>query len=159
LTGKERHVFCQEAPDTGGTFMRALRTREFLYVRNFRPDRWPSGTPDWEHATLKKSWYGDCDNGPTKTVMVQGRDGDAASRLLHDLAFARRPAEELYDLAEDPDQLVNVAALPEYSEVLAELGARLEKELTATGDPRLVGGGERFDTFPYTGGSPRWEGR
>ncbi|MEE8467493.1 MAG: sulfatase [Planctomycetota bacterium] len=159
LTGKERHVPCQQAPDTGGTPMRALRTREFLYVRNFRPDRWPAGTPDWEHATISGSWYGDCDNGPTKTVMVEDRERDAASRRLYDLAFALRPAEELYDLAEDPNQLVNVAALEEYSAVRAELSARLEEELTATGDPRLVGGGERFDAFPYTGGSPRWEGR
>ena len=37
LTGKERHVPGQEAPDTGGTPMRAIRTRDFLYIRELPP--------------------------------------------------------------------------------------------------------------------------
>jgi N-sulfoglucosamine sulfohydrolase len=158
LTGKERHVPAQDKPDTGGTPMRAIRTRRFLYIRNFRPDRWPAGTPSWERATFPGSWLGDCDNGPTKTVIVEGRDKDPLHRRLYDLAFGKRPAEELYDLEKDPAQLDNVAADPAYADVRKELAGRLVDELRATGDPRVVGGADRLEAYPYYGGSPLWPG-
>jgi arylsulfatase A-like enzyme len=98
LFGKERHVPCQEAPESGGTPMRAIRTRDYLYIRNFEANRWPAGTPDYENAYLEGSWYGDVDNGPTKTYMIDNRDRDPEHRRLFELAFGKRPAEELYDL-------------------------------------------------------------
>jgi N-sulfoglucosamine sulfohydrolase len=158
LAGKERHVPAQETPDMGGTPMRSIRTDEFLYVRNFRPDRWPAGTPHWQRATLEGAWLGDCDNGPTKTLVVETRDTDAEHGRLYDLSFGKRPAEELYDLRKDPDQLQNVASDPEYAETKNELEARLMGELRETRDPRVVGGAERLEAYPYYGGSPRWPG-
>ncbi len=155
LVGKERHCPAQETPDLGGYPCRAIRTHEFLYIRNFAPDRWPAGTPDYTRATYPGAWLGDCDNGPTKTFMVAHQDQDAASRRLYELAFGKRPAEELYDLKADPGQLENVAARPEYLAIRRQLSERLERQLRATGDPRVVGGGELFDTFPYEGGAPR----
>jgi arylsulfatase A-like enzyme len=158
LTGKERHVPAQERPDWGGTPMRAIRTRDFLYIRNFRPDRWPAGTPHHERATIEGAWLGDCDNGPTKWQLFETRDADAAHRRLYDLSFGKRPAEELYDLRKDPDQLHNLADRPEYAEVRSELEARLMAELRETGDPRAVGGDGRLEGYPYYGGSPLWPG-
>jgi N-sulfoglucosamine sulfohydrolase len=154
LTGKERHVPGQEAPDVGGTPMRAIRTRDFLYIRNFRPDRWPAGTPDAEKAVVPGRWLADCDNGPTKTYLTENRQRDASLQRLWDLSFARRPAEELYDLRSDPDQLVNVAARPEYAQTRRRLAERLLAELRATADPRVVGGAERLEVYPYYGESP-----
>jgi N-sulfoglucosamine sulfohydrolase len=87
LTGKERHCPGQEQPDMGGYPCRAIRTQDFLYIRNYRPDRWPAGTPNHEKATIKNAWLADCDNGPTKTYMVDNRDEDAAHRQLYELAF------------------------------------------------------------------------
>lgn len=95
LTGKERHCPAQERPDMGGYPCRAIRTHEFLFIRNFCSDRWPAGTPNYEKAVYKNAWYGDCDNGPTKTYMVENRDKDETHRRLCDLAFAKRPAEEV----------------------------------------------------------------
>ena len=138
----------------GGYPCRAIRTHDFLYIRNFSPDRWPAGTPDYERAAFPGSWLGDCDNGPTKTFMVEYRDQDAASRRLYELAFGKRPAQELYDLKNDPGQLQNVADRPEYAETREQLAARLSQQLRATGDPRIVGGGEAFDTYEYLGGAP-----
>jgi arylsulfatase A-like enzyme len=158
LAGKERHVPAQEKPDMGGTPMRSIRTDEFLYIRNFRPDRWPAGTPHWQRATLEGAWLGDCDNGPTKTLVVETRDQDAEHQRLYELSFGLRPAEELYDLKEDPGQLRNVASDPEYAETRKELEARLMAELRETRDPRVVGGAERLEAYPYYGGSPRWPG-
>jgi arylsulfatase A-like enzyme len=158
LIGKERHCPAQEAPDMGGYPCRAIRTSDFLYVRNFKPDRWPAGTPNHEKAAFPRAWYGDCDNGPTKTYMVANRDKDATHRKLYDLAFGKRPAEELYDLTKDPEQLRNVASDPQYANARKDLSHRLTNQLRATGDPRVVGGGETFDEYPYLGGAPTFPG-
>jgi arylsulfatase A-like enzyme len=158
VAGKERHVPAQEKPDMGGTPMRSIRTHDFLFIRNFRPDRWPAGTPRYRRAAIEGAWLGDCDNGPTKSYMVENKDKDAEHRRLYDLSFAKRPAEELYDLRSDSDQLRNVASDPAYAEVKKSLETRLMEELRATGDPRVVGGAERLEAYPYYGGSPRWPG-
>jgi len=157
LVGKERHCPAQEAPNMGGYPCRAIRTHEFLYIRNFAPDRWPAGTPNYQKAAMPGAWYGDCDNGPTKTYMVENRDKDATHRKCYDLAFAKRPAEELYDLAKDPEQLENVAA-NQHAEVRRKLAKQLTELLRESGDPRVVGGGEAFDRYPYLGGTPKYPG-
>ena len=149
LIGKERHVPCQEAPESGGTPMRAIRTRDYLYIRNFEPDRWPAGTPDYENATLEGSWYGDVDNGPTKTYMIANRGRDPEHRKLFEIAFGKRPAEELYDVRNDPGQLENVAAAPAYANAKNKLSEALDEALAASGDPRVADEGDRFDGYPY----------
>jgi N-sulfoglucosamine sulfohydrolase len=154
LTGKERHCPAQEQPDMGGYPCRALRTHEYLYIRNFAPDRWPAGTPDYCRAAFPGAWLGDCDNGPTKTFMVEHRSRSEGDSRLYDLAFGKRPAQELYDLRVDPHQLRNVAAKPEYASTLAQLAKWLEGMLRASGDPRVLGNGEVFDTYEYFGGAP-----
>ncbi len=159
LVGKERHVPCQEAPDMGGTPMRAIRTHDYLYIHNSKPDRWPAGTPHWEKATIRGVWYGDCDNGPTKTYMIDNRDKDANHRRLFDLSFARRPTEQLFDLKKDPDQLSNVAGDSNYAEIKKKLHDQLMAELKASKDPRVIGGVEKLEKYPYYGGGPRFPGQ
>jgi hypothetical protein len=85
---------------------------------------------------------------------VERRDDGAAHRRLYDLAFGKRPAEELYDLRDDPGQMTNVARDEAYAGVRERLAARLLAELEATGDPRVLGGAERLEAYPYYGGSP-----
>lgn len=153
LFGKERHVPGQELPDLGGYPSRAIRTHDLLYIRNFRPDRWPSGTPLDGRAVLR-GWYADCDNGPTKSRMIEDREKDDLHRKLYRLAFAKRPSEELYDLKADPDQMANVADDPAYAEAKRDLYAGLMERLLATGDPRVLGEGDRLEAFPYLGSAP-----
>lgn len=150
--GKERHVPSQETPDGGGYPMRAIRTADFLFIRNFRPDRWPSGTPHYDKAFIYPAWYADTDGGPTKHYMIENRDKDSTLQQLFDLAFAKRPAEELYDLKNDLEQLHNLASDPTYGEVKKELWNRLMDKLQATSDPRVKGQGDFFDMQPYSGG-------
>jgi len=157
--GKERHVPCQEAPDTGGTPMRAIRTHDFLYIRNFTPDRWPAGTPHHDKAFIPGAWLADCDNGPTKLYIVDNKDKDAAHRRAYDLCFAKRPAEELYDLKKDPHQMTNLAADPAYAVAKSKLADQLIDELKATKDPRVLGGHEAWDEQPYYGHGPRFQDR
>jgi hypothetical protein len=73
-------------------------------------------------------------------------------KRFYDLAFAKRPAEELYDLRKDPDQLTNVADQPGYAKARDDLREKLLAELKATRDPRVLGEGDRFDRYPYYGG-------
>ena len=159
LTGKERHVPGQEN-DIGGYPMRAIRTHDFLYIHNFKPDRWPSGYPagysqpvdiDVSKPRGTKFGYADTDASPTKSYMLRHRD-DPKVRRQFELAFAKRPAEELYDLQKDPGQLNNVADKAEYAEVKKKLAAALMAELKATKDPRVLGKGDAFDQYPYYGG-------
>jgi len=47
---------------------------------------------------------------------------------------SERPAEELYDINEDPYELNNLAANPEYGDVLSDYAAILEKWIKETDD-------------------------
>jgi uncharacterized sulfatase len=140
VVGRERH-HGGARPGCLGYPMRSIRTYEYRYIRNFIPDRWPSGDPPG---------YAECDGGPTKTYMVARAD-DPKVKPLFELSFGKRPAEELYDIRKDPNEMTNVAADPAYADAKKKLAADLEKFLTDTKDPRVIGGGEKFDEYPYTG--------
>ncbi len=155
LLGRERHTQAQEAPDGGGYPSRAIRTKTFLLIRNYLPDRWPAGTPDFAKAFFERAWLADCDNGPSKAYLWQRRD-EPAIKPFYDRAFAKRPAEELYDLTADPDQLINVADDERYAAARRELSDQLSKELKMAGDPRVTGKTAPFDEYPYYGGAPQW---
>jgi arylsulfatase A-like enzyme len=147
VTGRERHAWCRI--DGKGYPARMIRTKDYLYIRNYEPDRWPAGT---YRIKTNEGHYGDIDASPTKNVMIEGK---ATWPNLFELSFGKRPAEELYDCAKDPEQVVNLAADPAYSNVLKELAARMDKHLAGTGDPRATGGEALWDEWPYYGRS-RW---
>ncbi|MES1213661.1 MAG: sulfatase [Singulisphaera sp.] len=149
--GRERHTPGQEAPNSGGYPMRGIRTDDFLFIRNFLPERWPSGTPDYTKAYFQQAWLSDCDNGPTKKYLWDHRE-EPAVRDLYRLCFDKRPAEELYDLRQDPGQLHNVADDARFAKQKTALAERLTQELRDSGDPRINGGGEQFDRYEYLGG-------
>jgi arylsulfatase A-like enzyme len=127
--------------------VRAVRTREWLYIRNFRPDRWPAGDPEMYVAVGP---YGDIDGGLSKTQLLDRRNNPAIARFF-DLATAKRPAEELYDLQADPNQLTNVAADPDHADQKARLRRTLDEWMRTTGDPRATTDDDRWDRYPYYG--------
>ncbi len=157
VTGRERHV--GSARDGNLPYpMRALRTKDFLYVRNFTPDRWPMGAPYAVTATNAPSVeelerntrvaFPDFDASPTKAWLVAHR-ADAKRGRFYEAAFGKRPAEELYDLRTDPEQTNNVAASASFAEEKADLARRLMTLLTDTRDPRVTGDGKSFDQSPF----------
>ena len=77
--------------------------------------------------------------------------GAAFSRTMSAAApvAGKRPAEELYDLRTDPDQLTNVAGTPERAATQADLSRRLMAELQRLGDPR-VSDDVIFERSPFT---------
>jgi N-sulfoglucosamine sulfohydrolase len=158
ITGRERHVAAAREENLPYP-QRALRTTEFLYIRNFAPDRWPLGSPKAVTATeapaadlLERDThiaFADMDAGPTKAWLITHRN-DTQWKRHYDIAFAKRPAEELYDLRKDPHQVKNVAADPAYTAEKARLAAQLMKILTEAGDPRVTGDGRTFERSPFT---------
>ena len=127
--------------------VRAIRTKDYLYIRNLRPDRWPAGDP--EHY-FSVGPFGDIDGGPTKALLLEQRGNPSIARYFQ-LATAKRPAEELYDLRRDPDQLENVAGRPEHAAAQTQLRAELDRWLRTTGDPRATEDDDRWDKYPYYG--------
>ncbi len=127
--------------------VRAIRTRDYLYIRNFRPDRWPAGDP--EHV-FSVGPFGDIDGGPTKSLLLDRRDDPSIASYFR-LATAKRPAEELYDLRRDPEQLENVGGQAAHRDAERHLRAELERWLRETRDPRATVDDDRWDRFPYYG--------
>ncbi len=142
---RERHAYCRKG--NLGYPSRAVRTKDFLYIRNFHPERWPDGDPEY---VFSQGPHGDTDESPTKYVIIGGKD-DPKIGPLYQLAFGKRPAEELYDLAKDPYQMMNVAERPGYAEAKKKLRADLDRWMRDTDDPRARGEDDRWDRYPYTG--------
>ncbi len=165
IVGRERHVARARLGELPYP-QRAIRTADFLYIRNFKQDRWPMGTaagygePDGVLPSYKQlaantfGAFADLDASPTKAWIIQHRQDEGMQRYF-DWAFARRPASELYDLRKDPHQMTNLAGQPEYAQQQAMLQARLMEVLKTTGDPRVQGDGSTYDKPPFAGPRPK----
>ncbi len=143
VTGRERHAWCR----TGGLGYpgRMIRTQDYLYIRNYEPDRWPAGEVE---IVTNEGPYGDIDNSPSKRLMLEQKD---TFPKLYALSFGKRPKEELYDCRKDPDQMTNLATDPEYASVLKEMSTTLTARLKASGDPRESTGEAPWDDWKYYG--------
>ena len=124
-----------------------MRTKDFLYIRNFGPEKWPTGevageNPKYDFAdepwpTGKGAFSFNIDPSPSKQFLRLHRN-DKSTKRFADLAFLRHPSEELYDLRTDPDQLQNVAADVGYVATKQRLRQQLDTELTKSQDPRIL---------------------
>jgi len=135
LVAKERHDIGR--PNDEGYPVRAIRTPEYLYIRNYYPDRWPAGNPE--------TGYRNVDDSPTKTFLLGSFDEH------YKLSFGKRPAEELYAVIEDPECMKNLALDQKYTLVRRKLLERMEEMLRSEGDPRMLGNEKFFDTIRYVG--------
>ena len=144
---------------------RSIRTEQFIYIINFEPDRWPMGDPlglDDDRPTPTEEQLTndtfvtlrDMDASPTKAWLVTHRE-EHDVEPLYELAFGKRPREELYDLKNDPDYMNNVADDPEYEHIRADLESRLLAILEREEDPRLTEQPCRYEYEPYAGKVPK----
>ena len=162
--GRERHY--PTARDGGLPYpQRAIRTKDHLYIINFRPDRWPlgdprqlqGGTPTWDKlANNTGVTLSDEDAGPAKAWLVLNRD-TAQGKPFFDHAYGKRPAEELYVLSDDPHQMRNRAGDKTLEGIRKNLRERLLKTLEKTGDPRVQENGKFFETPPLAGPVQGWK--
>lgn len=154
LTGRERHTHAR--PDNVGYPARALRTKDFLYIKNFKPDRWPAGDPppDEKLPLPEQNYkeivfgYEDIDDSPTKEIMLREKEHWPH---LFDMVFDKRPEAQLYDIESDSLSIHDLSDEPKYAEKLQELDQQLMKLLTEQEDPRVLGTGDIFESYPRFG--------
>ncbi len=103
--------------------MRTIRNRRHKLIWNIN---WQSEYPLPIDTLRRATWTEAIRRGETKI----GR------REIH--RFLHRDQVELYDLENDPDELVNLAGLPEHADTRRELSEKLVAWLTETSDPWLV---------------------
>jgi N-sulfoglucosamine sulfohydrolase len=138
--GRERHDMGRE--DDLGYPVRCIRTPQYLYVRNFSPERWPAGNPE--------TGFTNSDSSPTKTRILELYEH--GETRYWELAFGKRPAEELYDIQADPHCMDNLAQ--QSPQLCESLWKELEAELRRTDDPRILGNGDLFETYEYIHDAP-----
>lgn len=152
FAGMERHSSARWG--NLGYPMRSMRTHEFLYIHNFTSERWPAGAPQLLRSVYPEElgpMYGlneegrfngqaflDIDPSPTKTFLIE-HHANPAVRPFFELATAKRPAEELYDVQNDPYNIHNLADDPDYADILESMRTQLMNTLRETGDPRVAG--------------------
>ncbi len=156
ITGRERHVAKVREGNVPYP-QRALRNKDFLYIINFKPDRWPMGNeaklnsttpPDFDElANNTFAAFGDLDASPTKAWIIKNRNSE--NEKYYQFAFGKRPKEELYNIAKDPFQVNNLANDPNFEEVRLQMNEQLMSALKSTGDPRVTGDGQTFEKMPY----------
>lgn len=172
FVGRERHSSSRF--NTLGYPQRAVRTKEYLYIRNFRPERWPAGAPrkygkvrfdsngrvTESQLGPEHGGYHDIDACPSLTFLIQHRDRPEFGKYLG-WSVDKRPAEELFDIRSDPDCLHNLAAQPAFARIRTRLSKILMTELHATDDNRVIDGGDVWETYPRVSGirwfeEPQW---
>lgn len=129
---------------------RAIRTEDFLYIRNFKPERWPAGAPqkfesDGTLGTEHGGYY-DIDSSPTFDFILKHRN-DSKIQPFFELAVGKRPAEELYDIKNDPYCLKNLTEDKNFEEELLEHRRALGSYLMQTNDPRVTGNGDIYESY------------
>ncbi|MCH2222749.1 MAG: sulfatase-like hydrolase/transferase, partial [Dechloromonas sp.] len=158
IAGRENHA--DEARPGGLPFpARAIRTGEYLYIINFSPDRWPVAQPPLSAPLIKSNSAPghrrmDIDFGPTRDFFTKF-EGHPSIASEWELGFGRRPAEELYQIASDPDQIRNLSQDSAHDTIRLHLREKLLAELRKGQDPRVVGDGSAFDKRPYAPSDPQ----
>ena len=138
LMGKERHNHAR-AENVGYP----IRTKQYLYLRNLKAQRWPMGDPPGYFCHTKMI-------NPTKSHILQHKND--STQYYYDITFARRSEEELYDIRKDPHCLNNLADESEFAEIKNRLWRTLSDKLIEQEDPRMLDYGDIFDSYPVFGG-------
>lgn len=161
-SGRERHSSSRF--ENWGYPQRAIRSKDYLFVWNIKPDRWPAGDPIRikpgtenemfpmygidENGVHHSDWaFTDIDAAPTKSFIIENRLDEAVAPFF-EMAHAKRPEFELYSIVDDPYNMTNLSGNAAYAEIESELKEALMAELNKSKDPRVVGPDpEVFDSY------------
>ncbi len=121
LVGFERHA-PNARPDYSTYPMRGLISREWIYVKNYKPQRWPQGAPDKFFDTFMGH-----------LLTYKGRQIEP---FFTDL-LKKRPERELYRMGDAPGAANNKAIDPAWADTVTVLDKKLEAALQEGADPGL----------------------
>jgi N-sulfoglucosamine sulfohydrolase len=140
LIGQERHDVGR--PSDEGYPIRGIVKDGYLYLWNFKIDRWPAGNPE--------TGYLNTDGSPTKTYVLDTRR-IKGEWYYWNLNFGKRHAEELYDIQKDPFCMNNLAMDKTLAGIKQKLNTFLVQKLQEQKDPRIMGNGDIFEAYEYAG--------
>jgi len=144
FSGRERHSSSRWNNLTYP--IRAIRTQDYLYIRNFKPERWPAGAPEkYDNNGELSPGYHDIDQF-TENYVYLNRD-DSEIKKYFELAVGKRPAEELFDIRNDPGCLNNLVLDKDFEHILLGHRNQLETRLAETEDPRVTGNGDIWESY------------
>ncbi|GEO07096.1 sulfatase [Adhaeribacter aerolatus] len=103
--------------------MRAVRDKQFKYIKNYYPER-PYMQPNKYKETQYPMW------NLLKELHAQGKLTPAQALF----AAPTKPAEELYDIVNDPYELNNLAASAKHQATLKKMRGILENWIKQTND-------------------------
>ena len=101
--------------------IRAVVTQRYKYLRNFMTDR-PYLQPQYRDGRPELETY--------RRLFAEGQLNEVEAAF----ASPHRPAEELYDLAADPHETVNLVHDPRHAQALGELRTLLDRWIVETND-------------------------
>lgn len=121
------HIFAaRDRMDISIDRMRAVRTPEFKYIRNYFP-----GTPYMQKNPYKEGEY------PTWNLVKKWNQEGKLNQAQALFAASEKPIEELFDLKADPDEVHNLASDPKHRQVLQKLRGLVDTFVTGN-DQRVV---------------------
>jgi len=100
--------------------IRSAATKQYRYIRNLTPEATFKNVATGKKDVVWKSWN------------KQAETDKFAGQRVHD--YQTRPAEELYDLKNDPYEFKNLIDNPEYAAIKKELSAAMDKWMLQQGD-------------------------
>ncbi|BAX79091.1 sulfatase family protein [Labilibaculum antarcticum] len=140
LVGKERHDVGR--PNDEGYPVRGIFKGDFLYLHNFKTERWPQGNPE--------TGYLNCDGSPTKSYILDTRRKKGQMEYWQ-MNFGKRVSDELYNIKKDPYCMKNLIEDTDFAELVLSMKTQMETELKEQADPRILGNGDIFDEYEYSG--------
>ncbi len=122
-TARRKYVFAaRDRMDPAPETIRAVRDKQFKYVRNYRPDL----------PYIGPIPYRDQQEIMQEILRLDERNELGANQWQ--FSARNKPLEELYDTTADPHEINNLAADPQYFDKLAELREAHEEWTEETGD-------------------------
>jgi len=122
--------------DEAYDMMRAVRDKQFKYIRNFYPGRpYAQHIEYMEEMPTMREWrrrYKDHMNA------LSPEYGQALNPIQLLFMAPEKPAEELYDVIDDPHEVRNLAGSPAHQADLARMRRALDEWQRDTGDLGLV---------------------
>lgn len=123
FTGRDSVYACRDRAGSTLDRVRAVRTPQFKYIRNYHPER-----PYSQHSGYKVLQY----PGLTAARVLSERGQLSGPPSL--FWSERRPEEELYDVIADPEEIHNLASDDRLADTLAQLRNKLDRWVESSDD-------------------------